>query len=170
MTSNNIKYKLHVQICDTTMREFYMNHRFAHFGDSGLDIFCSEDVVIPANSLGIKIRTGIRAEMVLKHDNIFKETSVSYYLLPRSSTVKSPIRASVPVNVIDSEYRGELYFFVDNLSNESIKINRGTKLFQIVTPTLELFYFVIINRLSYGSRGLNGLGSSGLESSGSESK
>ena len=36
----------------------YLNHSSYHDGDAGLDLFCPEDIIIPAKSLG-KVNFGI---------------------------------------------------------------------------------------------------------------
>lgn len=117
-------------------------------GDSGLDIPCPEDVTIPGSSLGFPINLGIKCE-----------SHSPYFLIPRSSIAKTPIRMSNSIGLIDRSYRGELIARVDNFTSEDFKISRGDMLFQIVafdgnTPT-----FSLVSGVNDTKRGEGGFGS-----------
>ena len=43
------------------------------------------------------------------------------------------------MGLIDSEYRGPICAFVDNLSDQPYVIEKGVRLFQIATPSLKPF-------------------------------
>ena len=45
------------------------------------------------------------------------EKNVSYYLYPRSSIIKTPLRMSNSVGIIDAGYRGNIIGCVDNIGD-----------------------------------------------------
>ena len=82
-----------------------------------------------------------------------------YYLYPRSSISKTPLRLANSVGIIDASYRGTLKVVVDNNSDELVRIKKGDRLFQLCMPNLEPFdvVFGTVNRLT--ERGEGGFGS-----------
>ena len=135
----------------------YENHSHYHEGDSGLDLYFTEDIIVDGNttkltSLKIKCEAWI---------NRNKDYNISYYLYPRSSISKTPLRMSNSVGIIDAGYRGSLMVSVDNISSDPFTIERGTRLFQICSPSLTPLTFQLTNRLSETSRGEGGFGSTG---------
>ena len=46
---------LKIKPVNETVKNFYENHSTFHEGDSGLDLFVTENIVIPAKALGFKI-------------------------------------------------------------------------------------------------------------------
>ena len=63
------------------------------------------------------------------------------------------------VGIIDAGYRGDIMVALDNLSNEDYSINKGDRLFQICSPTLDPITFELVNSLSQTDRGEGGFGS-----------
>lgn len=138
------------------------------FRDSGFDLFMPEDVTIFSGSLSNKI----------SHDVIcyvYKLTKISgfskkhllpcpYYMYPRSSIGKTPLRMSNSVGIIDSGYRGPLIAMVDNVdNNHTYTIHKYDRLFQICSPDLTPFDSVeIVHELPEKTmRGDGGFGSTG---------
>jgi len=142
-----------------SIRVLYENHTSYHEGDSGLDLFVTERIIVPAKTLSFKIDLGIACEAFMDKT---KQTNVSYYLYPRSSMgVKTPLRLANSVGIIDSGYRGNIIGIVDNLSDEDFVIEQNTRLFQLCSPILSPVSFEVVNSLSDTSRGTGGLGSTG---------
>jgi len=110
-------------------------------------------VIVPAKSIGFKIKLGISVELTNYND-----TAMSYLLLPRSSMNLIPLRSQV--SIIDAGYRGELFAIVDNISNFDYKIQQHQKLLQICAADLKPIIVEVVDQLSKGSRGAKGLGSS----------
>ena len=135
--------------------QLYTNHSTFHEGDSGLDLFFTDPVLIEANET-VFINLGIKCEAF--YDKT-KERNVSYYLYTRSSIAKTPLRMANSVGIIDAGYRGSLIAAVHNPSDREYTIERGQRLFQLCGPTLEPISFEIVNTLSYTSRGEGGFGS-----------
>lgn len=94
-------------------------------------------------------------------NNALQIRSSSYYLYPRSSIHKTPLRLSNSVGIIDSGYRGNIIACVDNLSDQEFIINKGERLFQLCHPSLSPMTLNITNDLSSTVRGTAGLGSTG---------
>ena len=101
----------------------YNNHSHFHQGDAGLDLFITKDQVIEPGSTA-RIHLGISCEnMDLK----------PYLLMARSSISKTPLRLSNSVGLIDAGYRGEIMAAVDNIKDFSFSVEKGQRLFQIVS-------------------------------------
>ena len=108
----------------------------------------------------------------LKQQDIFencisKKTSTDvisqpFYIYPRSSIGKTPLRLANSVGIIDAQYRGNLIVQVDNISSESYTIQKGQRLFQICSQDLTPFRSVkIVDSLLNTLRGAKGIGSTG---------
>lgn len=162
------KYLLKIKIIDDSMKHYYQNHKSAYNTDSGVDLFVSEDYCIPASYMSFKLLSGVQLEMINTEEKIEdnKELSdnkeVGYMLVPRSSMIKTGLRTSIPIGIIDAGYRGEIVFYVDNLTNENIFIKKGTRLFQVVGPGMIPIHLKIVDKLSDSERGWKGFGSSGM--------
>ena len=137
------------------VKEMYENHKHFHSGDSGLDLYFPDTIELPGNSLGNLISFDIKCEGI-KHG-----ANISYYLYPRSSISKTPLRMSNCVGIIDAGYRGNIMVSLDNHSDDSYTIERGTRLFQICCPMLSQINMKVVMELSSTSRGSGGFGSTG---------
>ena len=94
---------------------------------------------------------GIACEAYRNQEDKENMRNCAFYLYPRSSISRTPIRMSNSVGIIDSGYRGELMVVVDNINidGEPFVIKKGTRLFQICAPDLAPFEHVqIVNELS----------------------
>jgi len=149
--------KLLIQTDNEYLKSLYTNHQHYNPGDSGLDLFCPEDIIIgPGETMKIDLQ--IQCEAL--HDNI-ENNNVSYYLYPRSSIIKTPLRLANSVGIIDAGYRGNIIACVDNIKNYEFKIEKGSRLFQICGPALEPIEIRVVNELSNSQRGSGGFGSTG---------
>ena len=149
--------KLLIKPTDDYVKTLYNNHEHYNEGDSGLDLFCPEEIVIEPGTTR-KIDLQIQCEALSDLDG---DKNVSYYLYPRSSIIKTPLRLSNSVGIIDAGYRGNIIACVDNIKNIPFKIEKGTRLFQICGPTLEPITFRLVEELSNTQRGSGGFGSTG---------
>ena len=146
-----------IKILDERAREWYENHTEFHVGDSGLDLFTLEEVSIQPMGTG-KLTFGIAVEALDDDGN-----PTSFWMLPRSSIVKTPLRMANSIGLIDAGYRGPLMAFVDNFTSTTnvYNVDTKTRLFQIASPTLEPITFEIVDELSETTRGEGGFGSTG---------
>lgn len=123
--------------------------RTGYSKDSGYDLFMPSNITIPGHGT-VMIDLGVRCEY---------NGSSGYYLYPRSSISKTPLRLANSVGIIDNGYRGTLKVVVDNISDEPVRVKRGDRLFQLCLPSLESFGVVFgpVNRST--ERGEGGFGS-----------
>ena len=104
--------KLYVKTHNYIANELYRNHGHFHNGDAGLDLYIIEDVIFnPGDTKTIKL--GISCE---------PEDGKAYYLFPRSSISKTPLRMSNSIGLIDGGYRGEIMASCDNIKNFNYSI------------------------------------------------
>ena len=143
------------------VKSMYSNNQHFHPGDSGLDLYCPETITIyPGETTCINLQIQCEAFVGSGREGS-SERNMSYYLYPRSSLAKTPLRLSNSVGIIDAGYRGNICAFVDNIKDEPYRIDQGTRLFQICSPTLEPIEYTIVNSLSETTRGSGGFGSTG---------
>lgn len=174
--------------CDNPQKEAYLKKLYKEhliakyiefenknlYLDSGFDIFVPETLEFkgcPSDSKPLTIDHCIVAACYAydeKHGNM----PLPYYLYPRSSISKTPVRMANSVGIIDSGYRGHLMAKVDvkdtNPEN-TYKIEAGNRLFQICSHNLLPFKDIIfvdkddpkVNK-NLTERGEGGFGSSGV--------
>lgn len=116
--------------------------------DVGLDIPMLSDIIVPSGELSFKVPLGIKTE-----------PTHGYMLVPRSSIIKTTLRLSNSVGIIDKSYRGELMAVVDNIGDEDITLKTGSCYFQIVSFDGILPSYTLKNNLSTTNRGAGGFGS-----------
>lgn len=133
--------------------------------DSGVDLYFPDDVVVPAGKTVL-----IDFKVVAVFTKYIQETNTThplpFFLLPRSSIYKTPLRMANSVGLIDRGYRNTLKVPVDNRSNEDYTIQSGTRLFQIAQSNLTYPDQVLCDNEPYvdketTQRGLGGFGSTG---------
>ena len=128
-------------------------------GDAGLDLPFPSQYIIQSQET-VLVPFGISAEMT-HHVGLHLSKPKSFFIVPRSSIYKTPLRMSNSIGVIDSGYRGELMVPVDNMTDEDYYIEKGERLFQIIHPTLQPFEVEMVTGLSSTKRGEGGFGSTG---------
>lgn len=143
--------KLRIKAFNDRAKELYENHSHFHSGDAGLDLFVVEDQIIPAKSTQ-------PIPLQIACENLDKK---AYYLFPRSSISKTPLRLANSIGLIDGGYRGELVGMVDNIYDEDFHLKRGERYFQLVAVDSSPIDFELVEELSESSRGEGGFGSTG---------
>ena len=191
INDDNVKYvlKIFIDSTDDVLIKKYKDaiekhNQFGEFYDSGFDIFTP----ILDNSNPENYRKVFREEYKLKIDtnlkcamfkwNKSKEifTPCGFYMYPRSSISKTPLRLANNVGIIDAGYRGNLMGIFDNLyfglNDESYELFEPTnyiikpydRFLQICSGNLEYFKVELVNKkedLQITSRDEGGLGSTG---------
>ena len=135
-----------------TAWEFYRNHGHFHSGDAGLDLYVLEDIQFEPNETKA-IKLGISCE---------PEDGKAYYLFPRSSISKTPLRMANSIGLIDGGYRGEIIAMCDNIKSEPYTAEKGQRLFQLVATDSSPIHFELVEDLEMTTRGTGGFGSTGL--------
>ena len=128
--------------------------------DSGFDLFypTKED-------LETEILTGKLQKLDFRVKTaMFKDGSPSgFYMYPRSSLSKTPLRLANCVGIIDSGYRGKLMGYFDLLEPE-YTVTQHQRFLQICASNLETFHVYLIddiNSLGQTERNEGGFGSTG---------
>lgn len=148
----------------TDHNDLYQGHSSAYKGDSGIDLYFPNEIIVKAKST-IIIDLEISCEMKEINDT-FKSASQeffvnrSYYIFPRSSISKTPLRMANSIGIIDAGYRNTLKVAVDNISDFDYTVKRGDRLFQICSSNLKEIKIILTDTLSSTDRG-DGFGSSG---------
>ena len=125
-------------------------------GDAGVDLFCTEDVIVPA-----KGQATLDFKIVCKCVNLMDGVLSAYYLYPRSSISKTPLRMSNSVGIIDGGYRGHIMAKVDNISDEDFHVKAGERFFQICMADLTGPNVCVDKVDDVTERGAGGFGSTG---------
>lgn len=126
---------------------------YAHDSDAAADLYAPADQVIPARSYSNMIKTGVKIQL---------PEGWLAMILPRSSMgVKTPLRLSNSVGLIDSGYRGELGVIYDNTSDEDYHIAAGDRIAQLLVMPSYRFQAKIVDILADSDRGEGGFGASG---------
>jgi len=148
--------KLNITCANPDIKDKYTNHTHYNIGDSGIDVFTNENLIINAGETRI-IDFGIKCEAFDDNNN-----PTSFWLIPRSSISKTPLRMSNSVGLIDAKYRGNIMASVDNIKGDDYIIPQNTRLFQIVSPDLKSIDLNVVDKLSETERGEGGFGSTGI--------
>jgi len=144
--------KLFIKPHNETALNFYRNHGHFHNGDAGLDLYVLENILFePGETKGIKL--GISCE---------PEDGKAYYLFPRSSISKTPLRMANSIGLIDGGYRGEIMAMCDNIKAEPYTAEKGQRLFQLVATDSSPIHFKLVDELERTTRGTGGFGSTGV--------
>ena len=142
---------LYIKPHNNTAREFYQNHGHFHDGDAGLDLYILEDIYFESGETKA-IKLGISCE---------SEDGIAYYLFPRSSISRTPLRMANSIGLIDGGYRGEIMAYCDNIKHDKYSIKEGERLFQIVASNCSEISYELRDELSDSTRGSGGFGSTG---------
>ena len=137
------------------LKELYEEYRSHYEGDSGVDLYIPEEVIIEKGNKRL-IGHGIKTKMTDERGE-----DVSYYLYARSSIVKTPLMVHNSVGIIDSGYRGEIKGSLLKARGEDYVIERKQRLFQICAPNLGKIRVEVVEKLDETERGEGGFGSTG---------
>lgn len=96
--------------------------------NSGFDLRTTEDIVFPPKKV-----TFVNYGISVHH------TGGAFWLLPRSSISKTPLRLANSMGLIDADYRGDLIAALENTSDEPYTVIKGTRLTQIARADLAPF-------------------------------
>ena len=152
---------------DPELKEFYKNRAEDHnnkapgkYADSGFDLGLPQHTVIRDRDISVKLPLNVQCSMYKPNG-----TPQAYYLYPRSSIIKTPLRLSNSVGIIDRGYRGIITAVVDKIGGEpDFEMDKFNRYFQICHSTLEPFQVVIVDskeELGLTERNEGGFGSTG---------
>ena len=169
--------KLYISTHDRELNNIYVNAIKGHnqricesiYPDSGFDLLVPQSFNVGVNTARkVKVDLHIKGAMFLV-DEDGKEQPIGYYMYPRSSIHKVPLRLANSVGIIDSGYRGNLIAIFDNITPSDCdiehSIEKGQRLVQICSPTLSPIHINLVDDialLGITERGEGGFGSTGV--------
>lgn len=173
--------KIHVTNPNPEFKELYQQHIDKYiqklldnpkYIDAGFDLLVSNDEGFTIHDCYCKLDLDIicEAEIVnikYNYDTDCEKHSykTGFYIYPRSSIYKTPLRLANSVGIIDAGYRGHIIAMFDRNINESlVTVKRGERLVQICAPSLIPIVPILVDEssINFGTgRGAGGFGSTG---------
>ena len=138
-----------------------------HFFNAGFDMFLPEDQGFRKNTVVNKADFKIKCSAKIYNikDNNLSNYYTGYYIHPRSSLSKTPLRLANSTGIIDAGYRGPLIGMFDCF-DDHYQVPSYTRLLQICAPSLMPIYVNIIDYIAdlgpETSRGEGGFGSTNI--------
>jgi dUTPase len=130
--------------------------------DAGFDIFVPSLHLCSDRNQINKIDHGIKCSAMI-HTPL-GEYNTGYYMHPRSSIYKTPLRLANSTGIIDAGYRGNLIGMFD-CKNAHYEVEQYDRILQICAPSLmPIFVEIVNNESELGDktvRGEGGFGSTG---------
>lgn len=124
-------------------------------------------------SAGLDVRANLSENVVLKpmeraliKTGLFLEIPIGYecQVRPRSGlALKKGLTVLNSPGTIDADYRGEVGVILINLSNETVILENGERIAQLVFAQVEQAEWVKTEILSETERGAGGFGSTGVK-------
>jgi dUTP pyrophosphatase len=180
--------KIHVTNPNPEFKELYQQHIDKYiqklldnpkYIDAGFDLLVSNDEGFTSDDRFCKLDLDIICEAELiniervtmyevntnKNANYTYSHKTGFYIYPRSSIYKTPLRLANSVGIIDAGYRGHIIAMFDKNINESlVTVKRGERLVQICAPSLMPIVPILVDEydINFGTgRGTGGFGSTG---------
>lgn len=127
---------------------------YAHESDAAADLYALNDMVLAPHSLGNKVPTGVHIALPEKWMAI---------LVPRSSIgMKTGLRLSNSIGIIDQAYHGDVTALYDNVSDSEYTIHAGDRIAQLLVMPSYCFQAQIVDILPESERNEEGFGSTGV--------
>lgn len=126
---------------------------FAHKGDAGMDLYSTDEVIIPPGKTAL-IKTGISIQLP-------KMTEAQ--VRPRSGlALKYSITVLNTPGTIDEGYRGEIGVILINHGDSDFTVTKNMKIAQMVVKPIYDINIVEVEDLGDSERGEGGFGSTGF--------
>lgn len=122
---------------------------YSHRGDAGLDLFCTEDLVIERGEVKA-LPTGIKMAVPGGYVGLIWDKS--------GVSLKGVHRMA---GVVDSGYRGEVKVVMVNLGDDRYEVKKGMKIAQLIIQPMTAVEVVEEEDLDESTRGEGGFGSTG---------
>lgn len=144
---------MHVKI---TNKSKHPLPQYETIGASGMDVRANISDPINIEPLGrALIKTGLFLEM---------EIGMECQVRPRSGmALKKGITVLNTPGTVDADYRGEVGVILVNLSNETVTIEDGERVAQLVFCKVEQVQLLEVEALNESTRGAGGFGSTGVK-------
>ncbi len=125
-------------------------------GDTGFDIYCSKDTIIPATGI-----EGISYNIVPTDIQVAYITPGFWFRIEAKSGLGFKYGLWPHPGIIDNSYRGDLGVKIYNFSNKEYTFNIGDKIAQIVIYPLIHASIGWTDKVTDTKRGVKGFGSTG---------
>jgi dUTP pyrophosphatase len=164
--SNKMQLKVFINSSDTNVLNAYTDHITNHnskldndapYEDSGFDIYVPSYTTFQGKSV-------TKVNMEIKCAAYINNMPCGFYVYPRSSISKTPLRLANQVGIIDAGYRGCLIGAFDNIRDDDYHVEANTRLLQICGPSLQPINAELVyseEELGQTNRGAGGFGSTG---------
>lgn len=162
---------------DEELKNLYLEAAFKHntqyltgeYPNAGFDLFVPKKLSICSAKAKIDHQIKCSATIAYLDESsgcsVASKYNTGYYMYPRSSISKTPLRLANSVGIIDSGYRGNLIAMVDCLDTSDYIVDQYNRMFQICSPNLAPIYVTIVDNLedlgTTTGRGEGGFGSTG---------
>jgi len=160
---------LYIYTSNNELKEQYIQHIENHnnkiinnYPDAGFDLLTPTQYLLNES---FNDSTFVLDTEIISYMKSSNDINLSYYLYPRSSIIKYPLRLSNSVGIIDSGYRGNIKACFDvKTTNKLIIVDKYTRLVQICSPTLKPLIVKLLDNLELNitDRGNGGFGSTGI--------
>lgn len=147
---------LHLHTTDSSIRALYMQGNDTG-SNSGFDLCLpSEFTFLPHKTVWVNFQVTAR--------NMTETYEPSgFWLLPRSSISKTPLRMANSIGLIDADYRGCIIAALENTGEVEYVAPKGARLVQIAQANLKPFRVEWVEtQHSPTLRGMGGFGSTGF--------
>ena len=129
---------------------------YATVGSAGVDLCANlKELLTVSPGENVKIPTGLAIELPGPH--------VVALVFARSGLAsRYGMGLTNGVGVIDSDYRGEIQVLMQNLGQQSVIVNPGDRIAQMIFMPIFKAVFEEVEELQDTSRGVGGFGSTGI--------
>jgi dUTP pyrophosphatase len=130
--------------------------KYETIGSSGMDIRANMDATVLLKPLQrTLIKTGLFLEM---------DPSIECQIRPRSGlALKKGLTVLNTPGTVDADYRGEVGVILINLSDETVDIEDGERIAQMVFCPVQKVVLEEVTELTDSERGAGGFGSTGVK-------
>ena len=184
MPCNSQMMLLKVYVDNQSLRDKYLDHILNHnnsiednqYYNSGFDLLVPRNENVEYGKTTI-LDSGVKCAAYWLNDDMTVGAPTGYYLHPRSSIIKTPLRMANSTGIIDTGYRGNLGCVVDcfkgfgtkhcdeDLNRSYYPVEQYVRLFQVCAPSLGPVKVVLVGSVSdlgNTQRGDGGFGSTGV--------
>ena len=166
---SSLQMVLRMFVANNALRQKYEESIAKHnkqmndnYCDAGFDLFVPEGRMLDTPLIDIDYQVKCEATMQDSSQGELFTYPTGFYMYPRSSIYKTPLRMCNSTGIIDAGYRGNLKSYFDVMYND--KIEKFDRITQICAPSLVPIYVELVDKeedLSITSRGSGGFGSTG---------
>ena len=132
------------------------------YPDAGFDLFVPQETLLLCELVNIDYQVKCEAFIQQGKNDDLITYPTGFYMYPRSSIYKTPLRMCNSTGIIDAGYRGNLKSYFDVKHND--KVEKFDRISQICAPGLVPIHVELVDNvedLSITARGTGGFGSTG---------